>query len=64
MRGSRAANAMRGLNGQGWSNEFRSMPNWVPKKLIWTLERWRSELELLGRSTVQHLSAASRCLPE
>lgn len=27
-------------------------PSWGPKKLIWTLERWRPELELPSRTTV------------
>lgn len=30
-------------------------PSWGPKKLIWTLQRWRPELELPSRSTVAEI---------
>lgn len=30
-------------------------PSWGPKKLLWTLERWRPELELTSRSTVAQI---------
>ena len=30
-------------------------PSWGPKKLIWTLQRWRPELELPSRSTVAQI---------
>ena len=30
-------------------------PSWGPKKLIWTLERWRPELELPSRTTVAEI---------
>lgn len=30
-------------------------PSWGPKKLLWTLERWRPELELPSRTTVAEI---------